>query len=677
MNNNASNKIIYNESKSYVHLKEEEIMSFTKNSSRSNSKIKKYKEFKMIFSDLKEFETILKKEELREDFIKLYNWHITILAYYNRINIPDNIIFMMKFYLYELKNIDNELDYIKSKFRDVMVNKYSYGMSYVRQVMHEVIRLKLFYQKSVKSCFKHIDQYLELAKEYEKKYIIISMIEFLKKIDYIDDEEKIFIREESIDLNSKNTSIEFNEITRGYLKEIKTQKAIKTFRATKSHLKNFFDFMENEFQDVNKFEKLSNNHIREYINYLNKTKTCRKKSISPSTINARIEECAKLFNYIEQNISDVKSIKIITKYDKVKEYKMLPKYVSKKDVERLLKAINKIDEEKYPQEKLIIILMVDTGRRVHEICSLSYNCLRDNNYIFFHKTKKGVSINQKVGDLSVKAVLNAQKICSTVDNEMYSKIDNLKIRRLFASKKNKFRSIVSNTLITRIFKEIQIENGIVDCKNEPLFSLHDNKRNFISNMESAGITAVGIAELLDQKINTIVQYEVRNDKAINTLKDLERKGILIGKREENIDKIEKENVYDLLNDKDIIKRNNINLIEKMQNPKQVIPLPLGQCTQIENAWICGQLYCMACENYTLLSDKDKEGFGKFCEEFYIHMYLYRKDERIKEIRRKFEEISKNVLINNNIVDASSLKKHINSIKKKSRMKVEMIRNGEV
>jgi integrase len=677
MNNSEVREVILPESKRYVHLTKIEIIKFISKYTTNDSKVKDYNKFKIEFGDLREFEIKLKQDEISREFLKAHSWYIEILAYYNRINIPENIIFKLTIHLDKLKKIDNEIMYLEDKSNEVLRKKYHYSDSYISKILTQIIRMKMFYQKPIKLCNKHINEYVELSNRYKNKDIVRAMIRFLNEIGHIEVDDSFYIREESIDFNSKNTSCEFSRSVKEYLGEIRRTKAVKTFRAIKSHLKNFFDFMEEIFPHINKFEELKNIHIQEYIKHLRKTKTYLKKSITPATINARLEVCINFFDYVEKNIDDVKSLKIISKYDKVKEYKTLPKYTSKKDVLRLLEAINKIDEEKYIQEKLIIILMADTGRRFHEVRVLSFSCLMDDNFIYFHKTKVGVAVNQKVGILSVKAVLRAREICCDIDKEIYSKDDNIKIRRLFPSVKDKFKTIVGKKTIETLFKDIQIENGIVDSKGEQLFTLHDNKRNFISNMESSGVTAVEIAKLLDQSIDTIAQYEVRNDKAIMVLKNLEERGILIGKQEDCSERIEEERIYDILNQKEIIERNRINLIEKVQNPKEVIPLALGQCTQIENILICGQIFCMACENYILVTEYDKEEFQQFCEKFYIHMYMYRREERIKEIHKRFEEITKKVLITNNMVDEINFKKYMNEIKKKSRMKVDVIKNGQL
>lgn len=685
MNEAKELEVILSEEKLYVHLTREEILNFTKGYIGSNEWINKwineYKVFKVMFNNLNDFENVLKNKEKSKELVKAYNWYIKILGYYKRINIPENIIFRVKIRLYEFENIDDEITFLKKKFKEILCEKYKYNEQYVIQVLCEIVRLKLFYQQPLRICLKKINEYLEIAISFDeyknnKKNLINTIIRFLYEIEYIK-ESDLYSYEEPLTINSKNTSEEYKRVVNEYMKQCRDTKATKTFRAIKSHLKNFFDFMEDKFPEIDKFNELTNEHIREYIKYLKKTKSQRNEELSPGTINGRIEECKRLFNYVEQNITGIGTMNIITKYDRVKEYKSLPKYTSKSDVIRLIKAINEIDEEKYMQEKLIIILMVDTGRRFHEVRCLSFSCLQDDNYIFFHKTKKGVSIKQKVGDISVKVVLKAQKICKDIDKDIYSKADGLKIRRLFASKKNFYRTLVSEFSVAAVFKEIQIKNGIVDYKNEPLFALHDNKRNFISNMESAGVTATELAKLLDQNINTIAQYEVRNDKAIRILKKLEEKGALIGRECTSNNKLQKESLYNILNQKEIIERNKINLIEKVQNPKEVIPLPIGECTNIEDILLCGQLFCMACENYTLINDKDKEKFEEFCEKFFIHMYMYKKDDRLKEIRRKFEEISNNILINNNIVSASDLKKYANGIKKRARIKVEEIKNGKL
>lgn len=665
------------DNKKYMHLDDCELEYLMKSNVLVESILKEYISFREKISDLKKFERKLESEEITDEFIKKYNLSIIILAYFNRMYIPKKRIFSLIINCKDLINIDEELKYIRSRFNYILVEVFGYSKGWVRQIFCEVIRLRLFYHKPVKLCSENIEEYLLLAPNYIYKCSIKTMFRFLSEIEYIEVEDSLFLREEKVTLQSKNCSIEFNNITNEYLLQVKNTKARKTLRATRSNLKNFFDFMQEKLSNINEFSEIKNRHIKMYVKYLQEKKTYRGQNISPSTINARLEELQKLFRYVEEHFEGVDSLNIISRYDKVKEYNNFPKLISKKDMLRLIRAIGEIDEERYLQEKLILILMLDTGRRFHEVRVLSYSCLQGDNHIFFHKTKTGGAINQKVGPTCINAVLNAQKLCNHINKEIFSKVDNKKVRRLFPSIKDKCRTIVGEKAVADVFRDIQVKSGIVDHNNKPLFTLHDNKRNFISNMESAGISAPQIAKLINQNIKTIAQYEVRNDKATQILKEIEEKKVLVGKYEEHANKIERENIFNVLSQNDIIERNKINLIEKIQNPKEVIPLPFGECTQIENIVLCGQLFCIACENYKLFTDNDKEQFERFCFKFYIHIYMYKKNEKLKEIYNKFEQICKNVLINNNMIDTSNYKKYVNSIKKRARNEVEVIKSGKL
>lgn len=650
----------------YVHLNEYELKNFISDYKFKNITIMNYREFKIKYNDLKDFESKLKAEVLTEQFINKYSFYILMLAYFKRISIPESLIFKLKIRWKDLIEIDEELIFIKSKFDDVLGKRFGYSKDWIKEVFREVTRMKLFYQESISVCSDYIDKYLELVPNYRYRCLVKAMFRFLKEIEYIKVDDKYFLRGDKIRLNSRNTSIEFNNVVNDYLINMKNTKALKTFRSAKSNLNNFFNFLEEKAPNIKKFSELHNKHIKEYVKYLQETKTYRNKYISPSTINARLEELQKLIRYAEVNFENIQPLNIISRYDKVKEYQKFPKSVSKSDMLKLIKAIGEIDEKKYLQEKLILILMIDTGRRFHEVRLLSYSCLEKHNHVFFHKTKTGEPIKQKVGPTCINAVLNAQKLCNHIEKEIYSKIDNKKIRRLFPSIKDRCKSIVGEKAVADVFREIQLKNELVDHNDKPLFTLHDNKRNFISNMESAGISALQIAKLINQSIKTIARYEVRNEKATKVLKCLEEKKILSGKQDKISNEIEKESIFNILSHQQILDRNKINLIEKIQNPKEIIPLPIGECSQIENTLFCGELFCMICENYKLLNDSDKKEFEQFCEKFYMHTYVYKKDNRIKNLHKQFENICQNVLVNNKIVDEKNYKKYINGIKKKVR-----------
>lgn len=137
---------------------------------------------------------------------------------------------------------------------------------------------------------------------------------------------------------------------------------------------------------------------------------------------------------------------IISNYDKLKEPVKVYKYISKEQIIKLSDAIKGINENKYMQYKMVLILTLDTGRRIHEILCLEYDCLV-GNIIYFDKTKQGERYQQVAGEASMKAILKLKEYAKKIERELYSQYDGRMCRRLFPSMYKNGLSILSEDSI--------------------------------------------------------------------------------------------------------------------------------------------------------------------------------------------------------------------------------------
>lgn len=135
-------------------------------------------------------------------------------------------------------------------------------------------------------------------------------------------------------------------------------------------------------------------------------------------------------------------------------------------------------------------------------------------------------------------------------------------------------------------------------------------------MNAAGIKPERIAEFLCQEIDTLIPYEVSNQMAVETLKRVEEKGLLIGKSFNKTKKEEKNPILLLLDNFDVVQKNKENFIQKINNPKEAMSLSLGECMEPSNYDVCGDLFCMACDEYNPNNLEEAYEFGikmmKFC-----------------------------------------------------------------
>ncbi|WP_217612377.1 tyrosine-type recombinase/integrase, partial [Deinococcus sp. GbtcB9] len=72
------------------------------------------------------------------------------------------------------------------------------------------------------------------------------------------------------------------------------------------------------------------------------------------------------------------------------------------------------------------LLMLETGKRAHEVCYLMQNCLKQNKYgdsfLHFHKTKTGKKHDVKISRNAVEWVKQLQSVAPTEPIEIKSEL---------------------------------------------------------------------------------------------------------------------------------------------------------------------------------------------------------------------------------------------------------------
>lgn len=151
-------------------------------------------------------------------------------------------------------------------------------------------------------------------------------------------------------------------------------------------------------------------------------------------------------------------------------------------------------------------------------------------------------------------------------------------------------------------------------------------------MLAAGVKPEEISKFLRQDVDSLIPYEVNNEIAIETLKKVEKKGLLMGKSFQKNSAIQEGNpIIDLLKDVNVIERNKQNMILKINNPKEVLPLSPGSCVDYNNFEICGDLICLACDEFRSDSLDDFYSYAtKVCK----YIYKYKRDKQIIKFEKK-------------------------------------------
>lgn len=178
--------------------------------------------------------------------------------------------------------------------------------------------------------------------------------------------------------------IKVSDIIEEFIYEIRIRNySEKTIKGVKNNLINFEDYLKaNEKVYVSEITRMD---IKQFIN------SYQEKGAKASYINGKINAIKILFNYlideelILQNENPSKNVKRLIK-DK-------PKIIvfTDKEVKKLIN-VNGTDTYMEIRDKLIIMLLADTGMRVSELCGIEIKNVTDSQIIIHGKGRKQRSV---------------------------------------------------------------------------------------------------------------------------------------------------------------------------------------------------------------------------------------------------------------------------------------------
>lgn len=578
-------------------------------------------------------------------------WYITQLVILGRISVDLS-------HIYELVTPDKEIFYpgcpifdytfINDFFINAEMMGYTTGLS-ACSVRSHLLCMFIYYRCNTEQIYEKLDDYLNIIAEFKSsanygisiiKNVLINMGYGIGECTHgissrvykngLDNKYKIEFKY----TNSEQYLEAFND----YMAYLEKTSPHKTRRTNISHIVCFYNFIGEKYPYVDKLCEISNSHIVNFREYQLNRINCFGRKNTVETVNHSIQAVNKMWKFLKlQNLYEV-SEEIVTVYDNIKESRVYSPKILHKEVIDVINCIRKYENPDKIQEKAALMILILTGRRIHEVLSLKYNCfswINDKPFIHFHKTKNNNSINEYISDECVRVVVQAKEFADKFNYNIYSSYDNLICRRLFPSYKKRGRSIIGISVVSNLFKKIQIENGIVDEGGFPKYTLHDNKKNFVSLMLATGITPIEISNFLGQQVDSLLPYEINNMYALETLKRVEGKGLLTGSAFEqkwDIGYDSTKDVVDLFfSDFDVISRHKENLIYSIRNPSGTMPLVFGVCTDKYNMGLCGDLLCLACEEFKV---SNLEEIDELLRKIYKHLYTYGKNKEFRNTDKK-------------------------------------------
>ncbi|AUB64576.1 site-specific integrase [Bacillus cereus] len=157
----------------------------------------------------------------------------------------------------------------------------------------------------------------------------------------------------------------------------------------------------------------------------------------------------------------------------------------------------------YFRVRRLSLLMLETGKRGHEVAFLKKKCLKPNvygdNFLHFHKTKTGKAHDVKISKNAVKWVEQLQSVAPTepieIKSELYLGGDNKKVKRLVAgaSKVTPLLPSYINSYLKQLQKSIWKENPPSSGR---YFTAHDLRRMCATYLKLKGLSKEEIADRL-------------------------------------------------------------------------------------------------------------------------------------------------------------------------------------
>lgn len=664
----------------YEHIKQTEMKRIIEKLDFINdSKMLQYQKFLEAYPDLKVFENNINSLPITD----FPHWYIILLVCYRRIDIDLNIFL-------KLQLSKNASDFIKlghkyideryfNTIKNIGVEILKYDKRYISEQIGKLLMKLIVYSNKPIQEIVYMQDLMTVLSQGNKHSRNITKFKILRRIVNIIEgngrsEQKPEIKPLFLGEEVENIGLEFIEMLIKYNDYYKVDHSYKTLKSELSHIRAFYKYI-NKFEcNLVSFSQINHQHITAFKENQKYEINSRGKTNDASTINHRLQSLSRFFKYISENGIEIKK-NLVSEFDMLIEPKKLVSPISHHHAEEIRKAIMTIDEEKHLCEKAVLIIMCDTGRRVHEVLCLSVDSVYSNK-LYFHKTKQGFSHFQDISDLSMMYITRLKERAIEINEPLYSKYDNCTKLRLFTSNKHKGGVVITPSTVNNVFKKAQIANNIVDDEGKALFTSHDNKRNFISSLLSKGVDPRSISIVINQKIDTLPYYEAYNNYAIDILNKVEKKGYLLGNKI-NLNKSpdNKENISDrvlsLVKDLNVVKRNKENLLYKINNPNEGLPVFFGYCIDNENVETCGDLICYACENFR---PDNIEDFKKYAIKIISYLYKNRELKNKKQIISQLEKSLENIYMNKAMRSKKEYEKVLKDIKKQVK---EEINNGQL
>ncbi|HHT7190849.1 TPA: tyrosine-type recombinase/integrase [Bacillus cereus] len=270
--------------------------------------------------------------------------------------------------------------------------------------------------------------------------------------------------------------------------------------------------------------------------------------------------------------------------------KRFGKHIDFKQAVKLIETLQD-DQSPYHQDNALFdfrlrrlsLLILETGKRAHEVCYLKQNCLKQNkygdNFLHFHKTKTGKKHDVKISRNAVEWVKQLQGVAPTepieIKSELYPGGDDLRAKRLVAGTQLRVVPLLP-VYVTTYLKDLQKKIW----KDTPppsgrYFTAHDLRRMYGTYLKFKGLSNEEIANRLGHE-NLESQYtytHTAGNDILDALQDISKQGLYGIKatiNENTVDSVTED--VKVLSEESIFKKSSmiIDVVEEEETAKKFI-----------------------------------------------------------------------------------------------------------
>ncbi len=290
------------------------------------------------------------------------------------------------------------------------------------------------------------------------------------------------------------------QITRSFLDYLKFQKRYSrhTIISYQNDLNSFFQYLWQQY-NICVLPDIKSTFIRSWLVELNE------QGISPKTINRKISSLKSFFKYqLKQGVVETSPMTTIIS---PKVGKRLPQYVEKKDIDTLFNHVEFPDDWTGWTERLIMLILYNTGIRKAELISL-----RENQVDMRNKTIKVLGKGNKERIIPVSEYL-VEQIREYVSKRNSQFPDGFEINSLLMTDKGK--SLDPRYVYGVVRKYLSLITTI--DKKSP----HILRHSFATHLTNNGADLNAVKELLGHSSLAATQIYTHN--SIEKLKDVFKK----------------------------------------------------------------------------------------------------------------------------------------------------------